>query len=105
MQHPAGGLPLTAARPPAPPRPQPGALGYSKPEGAVALMRELKALLDPNGILNPCADPGGDLLLAPAGPAPPPLSPSSAGGGPFFSPNRLDTPRRYKVIPPPTTKK
>lgn len=34
---------------------QPGAMHYSKPEGAIQLMRELKGLFDPNGILNPCA--------------------------------------------------
>ena len=29
------------------------AIGYSKPPEAIAMMRRLKALLDPNGILNP----------------------------------------------------
>ena len=30
-----------------------GVLGYSKPPEALRLMRQLKALLDPKGILNP----------------------------------------------------
>lgn len=42
-----------------------GCIGYSKPPAAVALMRAVKAALDPQGILNP-----GKVLppLAPPGP-------------------------------------